>query len=1100
MPEGSSVGGGPPPASEQAFSRTVPGDSLTAEGAQAHYLRTQTTGFAPRQPTAEAGPPVLAGEALGERLRSHGLLSDQEPTSGTRYELHGMLGVGATGQVFAVRDRNLGREVAVKVLTTTAVADRSGVASFIDEARITASLTHPNVLPVYEIDITSQGQPYFTMGKVSGQTLGEAIQRSTDGHRDARIASTNALVSIIIGVGNALSYAHDHGLVHQDIKPDNILLGDFGEVLVLDWGSATQWPTTGTSKLYGTPIYMSPEQARREQSTPLSDVYCLGATLFHALLLRFPTWADDPETFWERKQRGEIDPPTSDELRAAPRALVEISLKAMAPQSAHRYPTMKELVRDLERYQAGFAVTALREGWRLSLLRWYRRNRRVFWISTAAVAMVSAIGTALVGEKLKERQDWSGPCNLDLVHATPENLSAEWDLMTKPAWGPGTWESVPFTDAQKFSYGGGSLDLICGNYALDLEWKRTISGDFKVEWDYTAIRTQQNLNCFIGDNRESGYTFHISSWGDTTFMVMTTGAEFRMVDMRVAERPFVMNHAYHFVMERKDRHAQLSIDGNKVLDFMDVEHELPQRFGLDCFTNQDLRIANLHVYQRPLPQRVSPLAVAAKLYQLGNFVEAERQYQEIASAYPGSDLAVNASFWLGMCALRLAHVDRGIALLESFEKGNPRHELVPFSLHARLVNAVESHDDEVERTLRTALAAFPGHPISCTVLRELGEERLELLKPKPVEDPSDDPYPPDIAERIVAAIAEIRQWSDRYRTPWQNNAFISAAGLRLIQLGRLDDAFASIPRGTHEYAQALYQAGQFDRELAEYPTNSWLHSAISNCSRSAEELFAGKGDEWNVTFKQYVRGEFEPLLANPDDALCVEILLGQRRWEDILRLYPETPRDDSADRSPRFLAMIALGRYDDVLAQAKHPRMRAMAEIAAGHIEQGLAEGRDHEEIRSLVGLRWREANDPRGVALLERVAAGPTDFTQQSTMFSHHLLAPMVQAIGGDRGAARDRIALVSKRYPIQYMQQLHKLADLVLGTIDDAAYLAQPVHYGTEARLVLGHALRAELEGDPRAALAAYQAFMAVPFNHLTREILEDAFVAWRIRALSL
>ncbi len=138
-----------------------------------------------------------------------------------------------------------------------------------------------------------------------GPSLGAAIESSSPGPRAAAIADFNAIVSIAIAVCNATAYAHHRGIIHQDIKPDNILLGGFGEVLLLDWGSAALVPEASgrvTSKLYGTPLYMSPEQARGEYADRRSDIFCIGAALFHALLLRLPTWSDEPTDSGARNQ------------------------------------------------------------------------------------------------------------------------------------------------------------------------------------------------------------------------------------------------------------------------------------------------------------------------------------------------------------------------------------------------------------------------------------------------------------------------------------------------------------------------------------------------------------------------------------------------------------------------------------------------------------------------------------------------------------------------------------------------------------------------------------------------------------------------------
>ncbi len=285
------------------------------------------------------------------------------------------MAAGANGQVYSVADRNLAREIAVKFLKAPQSPGSDDIDRFIDEAQITASLEHPNVLPIHEIEVNDSGHLYFTMKKIDGRSLGEVIALSTPEARAEGIASLNQVVSIFLSLGHALAYAHHRGIVHQDVKPDNIMLGDFGEILLVDWGSAFRIGAAGI-KLYGTPLYMSPEQARLERADVLSDVYCLGATLFHALLLRPPMWHDDPDEFWRRKRAGEVDPPTDAERQRVPSALIDLALKALAADPARRYASVEAMVEDLERYQAGLAASAHRYSIAEKLVRWYRRNQR----------------------------------------------------------------------------------------------------------------------------------------------------------------------------------------------------------------------------------------------------------------------------------------------------------------------------------------------------------------------------------------------------------------------------------------------------------------------------------------------------------------------------------------------------------------------------------------------------------------------------------------------------------------------------------------------------------------------------------------------------
>ncbi len=271
-----------------------------------------------------------------------------------RYEPGDPLGEGGSGFVFSAFDNSFMREVALKVIRPRNAEHQKKVERFINEARISANLEHPGILPVYDIGFTKTGEVYFTMRKVKGTTLGDAVRSAEKGKVPERIALFSERCEIMVRVCDAIAYAHDRGFVHQDIKPDNILLGEFGEVLIVDWGTASKGENLITKKknMFGTPAYMSPEQARREQSDHRSDVYCLGATLFHLLTFTFPTWSEDMEDFWKKKRNGIIDPIPAEIKKKIPVYLLDITYRAMAADPEQRYQSAADLRTALKNFQS----------------------------------------------------------------------------------------------------------------------------------------------------------------------------------------------------------------------------------------------------------------------------------------------------------------------------------------------------------------------------------------------------------------------------------------------------------------------------------------------------------------------------------------------------------------------------------------------------------------------------------------------------------------------------------------------------------------------------------------------------------------------------
>src|SRR6185503_3909257 len=205
------------------------------------------------------------------------------------YVLGETIGRGGMGAVIAAQDLRIGREVAVKRMATM-TPDGEQVARFLREARIQARLEHPAIVPVHELSVDELGRPFFTMKRITGQTLGERL---------AERVAQNRLLRVFVDVCRAIEFAHVRGVVHRDLKPSNIMLGDYGETYVIDWWIARVLANSETAKhsdiaildpdgtrvgsVLGTPGYMAPEQVRGEPATSAADVYALGAILFELL-------------------------------------------------------------------------------------------------------------------------------------------------------------------------------------------------------------------------------------------------------------------------------------------------------------------------------------------------------------------------------------------------------------------------------------------------------------------------------------------------------------------------------------------------------------------------------------------------------------------------------------------------------------------------------------------------------------------------------------------------------------------------------------------------------------------------------------------------
>jgi len=472
--------------------------------------------------------PTLLGEfteLLGQLGPVHAILKGDGKPLATAEELVGHINTGrfvpisfhaqgGLGVVFLADDQELHRPVALKRLQTLHAADASARARFHAEAEITGKLEHPGVVPVYGVGTDADGQPYYAMRFIHGTTLKDAaeqLHRSKNRNDPAWNLEFRRLLRSFVSICETMAYAHSRGVIHRDLKPANVMLGRYGETLVVDWGLAkvidtanqnhqagtavepicVQFDASGNTvggsdtidgEFKGSPAFMAPEQARGDWANvgTASDTYSLGATLYVLLTGKKPFEDASILHLFDDVKAGKFKPPILVDS-TVPKALDAICRKAMSFHAKDRYASARHLADDIERWLADEPVSAWQEPWSLRVRRWMKRHRVLVWTASAivlCVAIASSAAGIILGAKNRQLRKLNDDLSTSYTASRQEFEEShlalqgvvENVLARRRAGAEGAADAVRIDGLKKYrAYVNGFIDRNRGNVELRMQ-------------------------------------------------------------------------------------------------------------------------------------------------------------------------------------------------------------------------------------------------------------------------------------------------------------------------------------------------------------------------------------------------------------------------------------------------------------------------------------------------------------------------------------------------------------------------------------------------------------------------------------------------------
>jgi serine/threonine protein kinase len=578
-----------------------------------------------------------------------------------KYKIEQTIASGGMKTIRQARDCDIGRKVAIAEILPDLNADPAKINRFIQEARITANLEHPNIVPVHELGRNSDDTPYFVMKKLSGETLSSVVSKLKKKDKDyLKKYNLHHRLRIFMKVCNAVAFAHSKNIIHLDIKPENIQVGDFGEVLLLDWGLAkmpddeknqTQTEAqnfnaddkvnddelsnsildvTLDGVIKGTPGYMAPEQVygKNKEKDNRTDIYALGAVLYFLLTYKRPVEGDTTGALMVSTLNDEIKPPSERvPENQIPKSLDAVAMKALAFDKKDRYQKVEELIADIDAFLRGYATSAEHAGFVTRFILMLKRHKALALSTALLFLTISAFCVYFAVDYYQRWGNWKKIAYCDFrQNQNFDNLFEFKDALNKTITHP--WQK---------------------NYGLKMEkdqwlWVKNLKvpGDCRVVVQFLCTGSPAPFIISINAANQPlpqasfvppGYSFIFGAWnGRRNFISKNSLPAYPVPFGFSSPSSFSVDKVHTITVERKQDVISFSVDDGEPLSLVDFFPPKGKDLSWIGLKTQSpaVSLISLEVYRWAIPEKPLPTIAGDALAEYHHFDEAVAKYIMVA--------------------------------------------------------------------------------------------------------------------------------------------------------------------------------------------------------------------------------------------------------------------------------------------------------------------------------------------------------------------------------------------------------------------------------------------------------------------------------------